>query len=181
MDTKKIFYNMNRFLLITLILATASISSFSQKINKDEIDKFTKQRIIETTSEAMYKQNYMASGYTNIFSCAIRKINDTYEMPANILTKEVEKYTNGDGVTFLLDNDETVFLPSSYTGLSGKKYAQGYWFETCYPINSDQAELLKKHKITSIRITYLGGHYDHDVKGKDQNKIIKMFELVDRK
>ena len=160
-----------------LLVCVASMSA--QKIKKKEIDKFTKTEIIETSVESLYKQYFLATGFTNIFECCIRKADGKYIMPANILTKEIEKYTEDSGVTFLLDNDETVTLTTSYTGVSGDKFGNGYWFKTVFSLNDDDVQKLKSNKVVSIRVSYLGGHYDHDVKGKKQEVISKMLKLVD--
>ena len=160
-----------------MVLITTSVSA--QKIKKKEVDKFTKAEIVETSYEALYKQNFMLMGYTNIFECAIRKVDSVYVMPANILTNDVEKYTEDSGVTFLLDNDETVTLLTTYTGISGEQCYKGYMFNTLFKLSADDVQKLKNNKVVSIRVSYLGGYYDHDVKDKNQSIISKMLKLVD--
>lgn len=160
-----------------ILVCATSVSA--QKIKKKEIDKFSKAEIIETSLESLYKQNFMLTGFTNIFECSIRKTNGEYTMPANILTKEIEKYTEDSGVTFLLDNDDTVTLTTLYTGVSGEKFGNGYWFNTVFPLSDEDVQKLKNNKVVSIRVSYLGGHYDHDVKDKKQSVISKMLKLVD--
>ena len=170
---------MKKILILTSMLFICITSASAQKIAKKEVDKFTKKEIIETSYEKLYKQNLMMSGYTNIFECAIRKVDGAYVMPANILTRDVEKYTEESGVTFLLDNDETVELLTAYTGVSGESYANGYMFNTLFRLSSDDVQKLKNNKVVAIRVSYLGGYYDHDVKGKNQEFISKMIKLVD--
>ena len=152
---------------------------FAQKIEKKEVDKFTKMQVIETSSESLYSVNFLASGYIYKFDFQIRKSGDTYSMPANILLKEIEKYDENSGVIFLLDNDETVELKSNFTGIGSKKFGNGYFFETSFTLSNDDVIKLKEHKITNVRIIYMGGHYDRELKSKKQDLVMKCLQLID--
>lgn len=167
-----------RFLSILLLFSIVGIAN-AQSIKTKKIDKFTKQEIIETSKEALYKRNLRLSPWCNIFECSIRKVNDSYTMPANILMGDIVKYTKTDGVTFLLSNDETLTLGTLYTGIGSEKFAGGYWFRTVFPLSSSAVEKLKNNDVISIRVTYLGGSFDRDLKRKKQNIIAKMLKLVD--
>ena len=100
-------------------------------------------------------------------------------MPANILLKEIEKYDENSGVIFLLDNDETVELKSNFTGIGSKKFDNGYFFETSFTLSNDDVIKLKEHKITNVRIIYMGGHYDRELKSKKQDLVMKCLQLID--
>jgi hypothetical protein len=166
------------FLLIAMSLLTSNV--FAQKIKKKEVDKFTKMETIETSSESLYSVNFMASGFIYKFDFQIRKVGDTYAMPANILLKEMEKYDENSGVTFLLDNDDTVELTTNYTGIGATKFGNGYFFETSFTLNDDNVNKLKEHKITNVRVRYMGGHYDRELKGKKQELVMNCLKLVDK-
>lgn len=174
-----ILKNMKR-LFIFIAVSIITSTSFSQKISKKEVDKFTKQITIETSIESLYSVNFMASGFIYKFDFQIRKVGDIYSMPANILLKEIEKYDENSGVTFLLDNDETVDLLTNYTGIGAKKFGNGYFFETSFTLNSEVVDKLKKHKITNVRIKYMDGHYDRELKSKKQELVMKCLKLVDQ-
>lgn len=100
-------------------------------------------------------------------------------MPARILLSDIVKYTEDDGIMFLLDNDETVTLKTSYTGIGGDADFKGYAFSTSFLLNDEIVEKLKNHKIVSVRINYMGGHYDKDLKGKKQELIMKSLKLFE--
>ena len=100
-------------------------------------------------------------------------------MPANILMHEIVKYTEDDGVTFLLDNDDTVMLKTNFTGIGGEAYGKGYWFNTSFTLANEDVEKLKNHKVVAIRINYLGGHYDREIKSNKQELIAKSLKLYD--
>ena len=82
----------------------------AQKIIKNEVDKFTKSEIVETSTETLYISNYMGTGYDYKFDFQIRRVNGEYAMPAKILMTDIVKYTEEDGVTFLLSNGDTVTI-----------------------------------------------------------------------
>ena len=165
------------FLLVVCFLATAT---YAQKIKKSEVDKFTKTKLVETSVESLYSVNFMASGFIYKFDFCIRKAGDSYIMPANILLRDIEKYDENSGVTFLLDNDDTVVLKTNYTGVGAEKFGNGYFFNTTFDINDSDVQKLREHKITNVRISYLGGHYDRELKSKKQELVMKCIQLVDK-
>lgn len=165
------------FILLLILNITTTIGA--QKVTLREIDKFTKCEIIETSVEKLYTKNPMAMGYSNFFSCGIRKVDGDYSMPATILMDDIVKYDENSGVTFLLSNDETVTLRTNYTGIGGEKFGQGYLFSTSFSLSQSDVDLLRHNDIISIRISYMGGHFDYDIKGKKQGVVAKMLKLVD--
>ena len=165
-------------ILVIVILGLFPSLCFSQKIKKHEIDKFTKSEIMETSTETLYKTYYIQIDHK--FDFCIRKVDDTYSMPADILMDDMVKYTENDGVSFLLDNDEVVRLATNYSGIGAEEFGQGYWFHTSFDMTAADVEKLKNHKVLSVRITYLGGYYDKDLKGGKQVLIQKMLKLFDK-
>ena len=133
---------------------------------KHEIDKFTKSEIMETSTETLYKTYYIQIDHK--FDFCIRKVDDTFSMPADILMDDMVKYTENDGVF------------SAWNGQSPEKFGQGYWFHTSFDMTAADVEKLKNHKVLSVRITYLGGYYDKDLKGGKQVLIQKMLRLFDK-
>ena len=165
-------------IIVIVILGLFPTLCFSQKIKKHEIDKFTKSEIMETSTETLYKTYLIAMNHK--FDFCIRKVGDTFSMPADILMDDIVKYSENDGVSFLLDNDEVVMLATNYSGIGAEKFGQGYWFHTSFDMKAEDVEKLKNHKVLSVRITYLGGYYDKDLKGGKQVLIQKMLELFDK-
>ena len=169
---------MKKYLILILVLTISSLSQ-AQKIKKNEVDKFTKSEIIETSIESLYSVNLMGTGWCNKFEFSLRRVNGNYSMPASILMNDIVKYTEEDGVTFLLENEETVTLKTNFTGVGSESFGKGYWFRTSFNLSPENIEKLKNNKITAIRINYLGGKYDRDIKGNKQSLIINSFKLFD--
>lgn len=171
---------MKKVLVFVVTFIFVGIGNLSaQRIKKKEIDKFSKSEIIETSTETLYSVNFMATGYIYRFEFGLKRVNGKYSMPAIILMSDMVKYTENDGVTFLLDNDETIFLRTNYTGIGADRFANGYNFSTSFSLSDDDVLKLKKHKITNVRVSYMGGHYDRELKKNKQNLIKKMLNLFE--
>ena len=168
---KKVFI----FLLSLFVISTVS----AQKLVTNEIDKFTKKETKLTSEESLYSVNFMASGFVYKFDFRIQKVDKKYAILAHILMDDIVKYDEDSGVTFLLDNDETLFLRTAYTGVGGDAFAQGYYFKTAFDLSDENVEKLKNHKITDVRVTYMDGYYDRELKSKKQGLIMKMLKLFE--
>ena len=102
-------------------------------------------------------------------------------MPVNIGLYEIEKYVEGSGVTFLLENGEPVVLQSYYTGLGAEKDPLGgdtHFFSTSLMLSDSDVEALSSKRVTDVRIRYLGGHIDMKVAEKRQDMIMTMFHVI---
>ena len=92
---------------------------------------------------------------------------------------EIHKYTEEDGITFLLDNDNTVTLKTNYTGIGAESIGKCYVFKTSYNMSNDDVAKLKNNKVIAVRITYLGGKFDREIKKEKQKIIMDSLELFD--
>ena len=134
----------------------------------------------ETSTETLYSVNFMASGYIYQFEFCIKRVENTYVMPANILLRDIEKYDEDSGVIFLLDNNETISLKTLFTGIGATRFANGYYFSTCFNLSNEVVDKLKNHRITDVRILYMGGHYDREIKKNKQDLVMRMLKLFDK-
>lgn len=173
---------MKSLLQKTLIALTAFFvfesSIIAQSIKRDEIDRFTKQRVIETYPETWFSLKFGISKFGLSFKLSCT--DGEYTMPATITTKELVKFTSGDGIVLLLDNDETVTLTTAYLGIGEMEIHRWYDFSTCFILSNDDIEILKNNKVTAVRVMYLGGHIDQDIKSHNQSLLMDMIKLVER-
>ncbi len=170
---------MKKFLFVVTMLWLVGIGVNAQKIKKIEVDKFTGAEIIETSAETLYSKTYMLNGYSHRFKFIIRRAEGNYAIAASIIMPDIVKYTENDGVTFLLNNGETISLKTRYTGLGVEQYGAGYNFDTVFMVPLECVEKLKQHKITDVRVTYMGGKYDKEIEKKKQDLIQKMLNLFE--
>ena len=98
---------MKKILLIMFTLIT--ISTSAQKISRDEYDKFTKNRNIETSYLTMYKKMTLISTEHGV-NLALRKYGNSYVLLADIKNIEPIRFVKGNGMIFLFDNDSTIEL-----------------------------------------------------------------------
>lgn len=172
---------MKKLLLVLIGIFTISMAS-AQKLKVNEVDKFTKSVKKETSHETLYSSG-IPMHISSRFAFSIRKIGENYSMPAFIVLPDMEKYTEDSGVTFLLSNDETVTLYTDYTGIGSEGHnpndSKGYGFSTCFQLSQEAIDKLKNNEIVSVRVNYMGGHYDRDLKKNKQDIVSKCLKLVD--
>ena len=160
-----------------LFLIMLPLVALAQNLRVNEVDKFTNKVIQQTRNETLFTVNYMASGFSHRFEFSIQRSDNNYTMFASILLPEIVKYDESSKIYFLLENKEKVILNSNFIGLSGKKFANGYIFETSFSLSQEDVQTLKNSKVTDIRIEYMDGYYDREIKDKKQSLIQQMLEL----
>lgn len=163
-------------IFVLLVIATIFVSNISaQKIKKHEIDKFTKEEFIQTSSAKLI--NVTGFMRPHKFECYVEKHGEVVTLPANMqFDRENVNIDKESGVVFLLDNEETVRLYTDFIG-EPNRFNE---FSTCFTLSLENIEKLANHRIVSLRMLYVGGHYDADVKEKNQNVISNMLKLVNQ-
>lgn len=173
---------MKKLIAITMILLP--MIAWGQKIAKHEVDKFTKQTIIETSSEKIADFNKWKSLVPDPSEVlvSIRNVDGVWRMPASIRLDEVQKYTEEDGITLLLENDATIVLKTLYTGIGGESVglsSSKYAFNTAFELIDDDVNNLRTNKIIAVRVNFLGGHKDFECNKSKGEKVMKMIKLID--
>ena len=167
--------------IASMMLLCCTLSAQKIKIAKDEVDKFSGNRITETKLEQLcFKNTTLGTKWHSIF-LMLRKVNDGYTLPANIYLPDVEKYVEDSGLTFLTDSGKSVALNTLYTGISGPDsfYKNSFVFETAFKLSPEDVEILSSEEITDVIIRYLGNHFDIEVSDKKQDLIIRMFQAIE--
>ena len=171
-------------LLFLLILIP--ILGYGQKIKENKIDKFTGQHVIETTQEGLVKRNKWKNQWQQLL-ISLRYVNGEWVIPSFIELKEIEKYDEDSQLILLLDNNETIILPSLYTGIGSEDCPIGlgginsnvHGFTTVFPLTNDDIDKLRSHLITDVRISPLGHNYDFEVGTKERDLLQRMIKLID--
>lgn len=170
--------------LIAIVMMMLPMLASGQKIAKHEVDKFTQQVVIETTSEKIADYNKWKSllpDPSEVF-VSIRNVDGTWVMPASIRLDEVQKYTEEDGIILLLENDATIILKTLYTGIGGESVGLSiskYAFNTAFELTDNDINNLRANKITAVRVNFFGGHKDFECNKSKGDKVMKMIKLVD--
>ena len=170
--------------LIAMMLVLLPMLAWGQKIARHEVDKFTKQSVIETSSEKIADFNKWKSLITDPSEVvvSIRNVDGAWIMPASIRLDEIQKYTDEDGITLLLENDATIILKTLYTGIGAESVGLSnnrHAFNTAFELTNEDVENLRTNNITAVRVSYLGGHKDFECNKSKGEKVKKMIKLID--
>lgn len=158
---------MKKILLIILFFPSIA---FCQKIKVNEIDKFIKQRRIETTPSVL--KNSPNAG----LSITLKAVGPNYFV---LLTGHgIGAGTIGldDQVIFLLDNDSTVIVQS--IGIQSSEIIKDQnTFKHQYKISLADLEALSKYKLKSLRKYDFKGYVNIDIAAKNQDELAKLGAL----
>ena len=146
---------------VILVLATLTICSisFSQKCKykKNEVDKFTGVKILETKGERLCSSPYiMVSGLKNDNQCAFR-------IEASVSANGIANFSieKGQQLLFLLTNNDTIMLKANETIMGDPSVAKSHagldlYYEGTvrndYNLSQSQLEKLKKSNLNSLRL-----------------------------
>jgi hypothetical protein len=185
---------------ILLSLTLASTLSFGQncKYEKNEIDKFTKKKVVITKSEKVFATLNTSGFYT------VKQDGDNYYIEFDYLVQTSFSGTSRaatniavkekDQLMFLLENDEVVTLESSSTVQTQMKpnmqsgLVNWELNDVAYPITKEQLTILQSAKTKTLRIYRTIGYdaqnlgqqefMDVDIKKASQDDIQKMIKCV---
>lgn len=185
---------------LIVLLTFFSFSVFAQncKYEKNEIDKFTKKKVVVTKSEKVFTSLNTSGFYTvkqedeNFFIefdyLVQTSFSGTSKAETNITIKEK------DQLMFLLENDEVITLVSSSTVQTQMKPNMASQLvnwelnDVAYPITLDQLKTLQSSKTKTLRIYRTIGYdaqnigqqeyMDVDLKKGDQDDIQMLIQCV---
>lgn len=157
--------------LITLAVSIGSFNgAVAQKVVKNEIDAFSKEKRVET--------NYVkiGSGFTWILQANCRSVADKYFFNLNGKEWGVGTIGENDQLLFLLQNDSTIAITP--TGIQSYEIAQGgnYYTHQYYLTKSD-IETLSTVKVKKMRKYYSSKYDDVDIKDKNSDNLMHLFAV----
>lgn len=175
-----------RKLLLILFVITSSFL-YGQKIKEDKVDKFTGQKIVCTTQEALAKRNKWKNEWQQVL-VSIRRVDNEWVMPTFIELEDIEKYDDDSQMILLLSNGDKITTRSLYTGIGAEDCPIGigginshvHGFSTVFPLTELDLNLLRQNDITDVRITTLGALHDFSIGKKEQTLVKRMIELIDK-
>jgi hypothetical protein len=156
---------------LAVILLIFCLTSSAQKLTENQIDKFTKQKRLQT-SEVLLKGKLTEGMYirfrsvdSSLFATLIG-----YGVGVGVIGEK-------DQAIFLLDNDETVTIYS--TGIQSYDVGQyGSSYRHQYSISLNDLKILSQHNVKSVRKYTSKGYGDIDVPEKNQGNVKKIALLI---
>lgn len=151
--------------LLIAVLLFPPIMGYAQELERNEVDKYTKSSIKETT---WFK---LQTKFTEVLSCRARQVDGVYYLELSISMPTAFRSDLDDIVYLLMDNSKTIEIQCVRGGISDyryNKYSSHWNARFLYQVTLSQIEELKKHKIVGLRIG-LGSEYTTFDKVKEKN------------
>ena len=168
--------------IIIAFLMLLPLMAYSQKIEKNEVDEFTKKKVISTNWEKLKNGNSLTG--ENYLYFKVTSINEALAFHLKWITNEMLSITEGSELMFKLSNDSIISLSALDSKIAGKgEGSPGFLMSGILGINniytgSDILSLAGDAITTKLRIYTTGGYVDLEIKESDAKKINKAFKLI---
>jgi hypothetical protein len=173
-------------LIATLIILCISNVN-AQKIKKDQIDKFTKERIIETSFEKIVSdKNLLGSTGGRLMKniwIAFHQNGDKTFLRLKWCTNQVLALSEDADIIFLdSDSNTYTFTNSDFTVAGIGEGTVGAFGSALYGLNiymNGDFSLLKDKIITDMRIHTTDGYIDFEINKKASETISKTYKVFE--
>lgn len=171
---------MRNFLFFILLLPL-STHSFAQSpiIKRNEVDKFTKKHIKETSITPCAR-----NGLIQQLSVQARHINGNTLLKFQLTYPTAFHISEGNTIYILFENDSTVEITCSKGELSQPStgpYVTIWYAEAWYDITTEQIDMIKRNTINSIRVDIGDSVYTefNSISKKLRGRLKEVLELLD--
>ncbi|MEZ0004913.1 hypothetical protein ABH942_000256 [Flavobacterium sp. 28YEA47A] len=167
-------------ILLLLLLSGSLAYGQKCKYKRDEVDEFTKHRILET------KDNPLTISWTSSFSCTYNLLNidDKRYLVLNAYGPSAFTLREGAEVLFKTDAEEPIRLAFPKTVISGSGYNSSlkniyFTASQMIPLPDEAYSRLLKEGITKLRVYTGQGYADDEVKPKHDKKLKEMLKCIE--
>lgn len=162
--------------LIIAFLCLLPVFASAQKLERNEIDKYTKLSVKET-SWFLLKMRFASQ-----MSCRVKQINGQRFLDLSVSFPSVFRIDEGDKAYFLFDNDSTVQLECIKGHVADyihTQYASHWNAKALYQLSDDDYNTLQRNTLIGVRIG-LGDEYDtfDNIKEKNAGKFKRALSLI---
>lgn len=175
---KKIAFSLALFFLIEAVS--------SQTIKENQVDEFTKNKVIRTSWEPLSKNGNI---YAHVRGS---RINEIFYLDIKIMLAgglkiggSIFSIQDGPYIMFKLENDSILTLHNPKYEIACRGCgainligSEGYGVNLKIPLEADKIDYLITHKITKIRLYTTDGYVEGEVKEKFSDMIAKEFKLI---
>ncbi len=154
---------------IVLILLLGPSIAFCQKIKVNEIDKFIKQRRIET------EPSVLKNGVNIGLSITLKYVGSNYFVLLTGHGTGAGTIGTDDQVIFLLNNDSTVTIQS--IGIQSYEIKDQNTYKHQYKISLRDLETLSRHTLKSLRKYNFKDYVNIDIDSKNQDQLKNLSAL----
>jgi len=176
---------MKRKSLIMLALIVLTSGAFAQKIKTNEVDKFTKKKVIETSFEKIVSDNSVLGStggrlMKNIW-IAFRQVGDNEYLRLKWCTNNVIALSENADVIFLDNEGNTyTFKNTGFTVAGQGEGTVGMYGSALYGLNiylTGDCSLLENKNITDMRINTTEGYIDFKIDKKSFEVISMTYQV----
>lgn len=162
----------------TLLIFLISISGFAQcKIIKNEIDPFTKQKIIETKTEDFAYADWKAKV---IRFQGIKKDEDRYLKTYIVLNTDFV-ISSDNNLLLLNENGDVITLPFNNTLISDANtvlYQTTWYVIKSFKLTEELYNTLKFGKYSQIRVETTKGFIDFEIPKSNKENLQKVLQCI---
>lgn len=148
-------------------------AGFSQKIVKNEVDRFTKEQRIVTSKEKIWR-NVALGGLIDVY---VEKNDGRYLLWLVRHEREIFSVTKGDLLYISLENGESVRLECQSITIADK--GENLWHgNAAYLVTEEAFKMLTSTGATGIRIDQTTDYVTKEIKEKFKDVISNSLKLV---
>lgn len=179
---------MKKIVFVLLFLGLFYNNSNAQKIDEKKIDPFTKELIVNTKYETLFKTGSFMLSSQSTASYSFLKLNDEYYIQLKITVLQGKVFSVPQGSLFYLKlsggdvielKSEKSVISSAGGGATGFVGSAMEGAEVTYKLNDSDIDKLVKSDIVSARVQTSEGYIeDLEIKNKISKVFKKSLELV---
>ena len=167
-----------KYILFLIMISSLSVAAQDCKFKKNEVDEFTKQKVLETKQETLSKSGTFYSAIT------AKKINDQRILEVYFSSLSLFSLYEGKTLMLLTDKGDVIELKFPESKVSDRLYNSAAktttWFQTQYfPLNDDTYRKLLSSKINKVRVNSSDGYIDSEVKDKWWKKDQELLKCIE--
>lgn len=176
---------MKKSSLIMLAFILLTSGAFAQKIKTNDVDKFTKKQVVETSFEKIVSDNSMLGStggrlMKNIW-IAFRKVGENEYLRLKWCTNNVIALSENADVIFLDGDGNTyTFKNTGFTVAGQGEGTVGMYGSALYGLNiylTGDCSALENKNITDMRINTTDGYIDFKISKNSTETISKTYQV----
>lgn len=158
-------------ILIMLLFSSCLIYSQDCKYKKNEVDEFTKNKILETNYEWLGEQ----TGYT------LKKVNESRFLQVRIESFKMLSIHEGSKLMFLTEKEDpiTILFPKFDISKRSDSPLKEYYIVESIPLSDDIYERFKNETTTKVRIYTSDGYIEKKIKDKRALKFRELLKCIE--
>lgn len=172
---------MKNFYLITILFTSAIIYSQDCKYKRNEVDEFTKHKILETKPE-LFTISGMGLGFSTSYT--LLKINDQRYISFSATSPSIFTFQKDGEIMFKVESENAIILsfPESVVanGTYNSSVKSTHWSATIgIPISEEIYQRFLKEKIAKLRVYTAKGFIDDDISEKRDKKFKQLLKCIE--